>query len=201
MATVFPLQTVQKQCQQKLTEAGMADELAVCVARVLCFGEATCPETHGLNLLPLYLREIEARAMAISGRPEVVNESAACLRLDGLRLPGAWLMEDAIRKAILRAAEFGVGVVSVCNSHHTGCLSAHLEQATSQGYVVQIMLTDPSHSSVAPWGSTTPVMTSNPLAFGAPGNPDPIWIDMATSAEPTALLPDKLPVICHFQRR
>jgi L-lactate dehydrogenase len=80
-----------------------------------------------------------------------------------------------------RTRKFGTGIVVIQRSHHTACLGAYLRQATDAGYMMLLTLTDPGHSSVAPFGGTTPVLTSNPIAFGAPAPNGPILIDMSTA--------------------
>lgn len=178
----YPLSDVHSACQHELESHGVPANYAAAMADALVFGEATGSTTHGLSLLTPYLEAIASGGMALEGHYEVLSDFHACQVWDGRKLPGAWLMKQAIACGMQRAAAYGVSVVAVKNSHHTGCLAAYLEMATSKGYVASIALTDPAHSSVAPWGGTTPVMTSNPVAFGAPGEATPIWIDMATSS-------------------
>jgi LDH2 family malate/lactate/ureidoglycolate dehydrogenase len=51
-----------------------------------------------------------------------------------------------------------------------------------------ITLTDPGFTSVAPFGSATPVLTSNPLAFGAPNASGLIHADLSTSMVTNAMV-------------
>jgi L-lactate dehydrogenase len=51
-----------------------------------------------------------------------------------------------------------------------------------------LTLTDPAHSSVAPYGGLTPVLTSNPIAFGAPTGDIPILIDTTTSLQSNGMV-------------
>ena len=45
------------------------------------------------------------------------------------RLPGAWLLSEAIELACARAADYGVVTVAIGGSHHTGALAAYLRRA------------------------------------------------------------------------
>ncbi len=164
-----------------LIAAGMPADKAADVADVLVEGECLGKSTHGLALLPHYLREIEAGGMVLEGGPAVVRDQGACLTWDGRKLPGPWLMLRAVEEAVTRARRFGIGAVSVRRSHHTACLATYLRRATEQGFLLFLTLTDPGHRSVAPFGGTTPVLTSNPLAFGAPTDGPPVLVDMATA--------------------
>lgn len=164
-----------------LAQAGMPADKAVDVAAVLVEGDCLGKTTHGLALLPHYLREIESGGMRVDGDPAVVNDLGACLTWDGRKLPGPWLMRRAVDEAVGRAGRFGLGAVAVQRSHHTACLGAYLRRATDRGFLLLLTLTDPAHSSVAPFGGITPVLTSNPIAFGAPMESDPMLVDMSTA--------------------
>lgn len=164
-----------------LSACGMPEDKAEAVTHVLVEGELMGKVTHGLALLPTYLREIEAGRMKLDGEPGVSNDVGACLTWDGRMLPGAWLMLRAVDEAVARARRFGIGAVALQRGHHTGCLAVYLRRATEQGYALYLALTDPGHYSVAPFGGTTPVLTSNPLAFGAPTSGEPVLIDLSTS--------------------
>jgi len=170
--------------RQLLQRAGMPQDKAADVAQVLVEGELLGRTTHGYALLAPYLREIEAGGMQLEGEPRVVNDFGACLTWDGRKLPGPWLMRRATDEAMARARQFGMGAVALQRSHHAACLGAYLRRATEQGLLLYIALTDPGFSSVAPFGGTTPLLTSNPIAFGAPGGPGdagPVHIDISTS--------------------
>jgi L-lactate dehydrogenase len=173
-----------------LARAGMPADKAADVAAVLVEGECLGKTTHGLALLPLYLREIETGGMRLDGDPEVVNDLGACLTWDGRKLPGPWLMRRAVDEAVDRAGRFGIGAVAVQRSHHTACLGTYLRRATDRGFLLLLTLTDPAHSSVAPFGGITPVLTSNPIAFGAPMDGDPVLVDMSTAMLTNGIVAD-----------
>lgn len=164
-----------------LERGGLASDRAADVADVLVEGDCFGKSTHGLALLPLYLRELETGGMARAGDPTVVNDLGACLTWDGHKLPGPWLLRRAVEEAMARTKRFGMGAVAIQRSHHTACLGAYLEPAISAGYMMLLTLTDPGHRSVAPFGGVTPVLTSNPMAFGAPAPGGPVMIDMSTA--------------------
>lgn len=164
-----------------LERAGMPVEKAGDVAEVLVEGDLLGKSTHGLALLPLYLREIETGGMTVEGAPEILNDFGACLTWDGRKLPGPWLARCATVAAIERAKRFGLGAVAIQRSHHTACLGAYLQPAVDVGCMMLLTLTDPGHRSVAPFGGLTPVLTSNPITFGAPAPGAPILIDMSTA--------------------
>src|SRR3954452_14935296 len=62
-----------------LQSVGMDRPKAEAVADILVQGDLLGHTTHGLQLLPLYLAEIETRQMAVSGGPEVVADRPAAV--------------------------------------------------------------------------------------------------------------------------
>ena len=59
-----------------LARAGLPQDKAGDVAEVLVEGDLLGKSTHGLALLPLYLREIESGGMTTAGEPEILTISA-----------------------------------------------------------------------------------------------------------------------------
>jgi LDH2 family malate/lactate/ureidoglycolate dehydrogenase len=137
--------------------------------------------THGLQLVPAYLRELESGSMTARGEPDVVADRGAAVTWDGRRLPGVWLTSKAVDLAIERSSAFGTATVVIRRSHHIGCLAAFLQRATDRGMMVIVASSDPAMASVAPFGGRTAVLTPDPIAVGIPTDGDPILIDMSTS--------------------
>lgn len=164
-----------------LVRASMPADKAEAVAEILVEGELLGRATHGLALLAPYLKEVESGGMRVDGDPETVVDFGACLGWNGRKLPGPWLVLRVMDNAIARAGRFGMGAVTIQRSHHTASLGAYLSRATQRGYLMLLTLTDPGFSSVAPHGGIAPVLTSNPIAFGAPTKGAPILVDISTS--------------------
>src|SRR5271167_1836357 len=116
-----------------LTRAGLELDMAAAVAEILVEGDLLGHTTHGLQLLPLYLAEIEGGRMTCSGTPQVVADFPAAVTWDGMRLPGQWLTLQAINLAVGRAKTFGTCTVVIKRSHHIGCLAAYLKRVADQG--------------------------------------------------------------------
>ena len=137
--------------------------------------------THGLQLAPAYLRELESGAMSPRGEPNVVADRGAAVTWDGRRLPGVWLATRAVDLAVERAAAHGIAAVVVRHSHHIGCLAAFLQRATDRGLMVIIASSDPAVAAVAPFGGRKAVLTPDPIAVGIPTDGDPILVDVSAS--------------------
>ena len=170
-----------------LEAAGMPVDKAEAVADILVDGDLMGHTTHGLQLLPAYLREIESKSMRVDGEPEVVAESPATLTWDGRRLPGPWLVLRAMEAATAKARRCGTGTVVIRKSHHIACLASFHQRATDQGLLMILASSDANSASVAPFGGLDPVFTPNPISVGIPTPGLPIVTDISTSATTNGL--------------
>jgi len=166
---------------QLFTAAGMPADRSATVAELLVEADLMGHDTHGLNLAANYLGQLEKGTMKKTGDPVVVNDKGPCLTLDGEYLNGVWLTAHAIDEAVSRAKEFGVGIVSVRQSHHIACLATFLPLATRHGMMIQLLSSDPAVTGVAPHGGVEGCFTPNPVAVGYPTSGDPVLIDISSS--------------------
>lgn len=167
--------------QALLSRAGLPRDRARDVAEVLVEGDLLGHDTHGLNLLAGYLGEIERGAMQCSGDIETLSERTSIAAWDGHRLPGPWLVRQALRWAVPRAREHGAATVTIRHSHHIGCLAAYLIEAASEGLLTLVSCSDPAAATVAPFGGTRALFSPNPVAVGIPSREGPVLIDISAS--------------------
>ena len=170
-----------------LERGGMARDRARAMADVLVEGDLLGHDTHGLDQLAGYLEQMEAGLLSTSGDPEVIADMGACLTWDGHRLPGHWLVKQAIAEARHRILAHPIVTVVIGRGHHIGCLQAYLKPVTDAGLIILLMCSDPSLAGVAPHGGVAPRITPNPLAAGFPTEGDPILIDISSSTSTNAM--------------
>ncbi len=164
-----------------LTGAGMPRDRATDVAEILVEADLLGHDTHGLQLLPSYMQQIEAGEMKLEGEPITLADHGAVLTWDGQRLPGPWLVLRALDVAAQKAKLYGSGTVTIGRSHHIACLAAYLKRATDRGLVMLLLSSAPSGASVAPHGGLRAVFSPSPLAIGFPTDADPVLVDVSTS--------------------
>jgi LDH2 family malate/lactate/ureidoglycolate dehydrogenase len=164
-----------------LQYAGLTHNRASIVAEALLEGDLMGHTTHGLELLPRYLEELEAGAMTKEGDPEILSDKGSALTWDGRYLPGPWLIYRAMELAFDRIHDHPTVTVVIRRSHHIGSLASYPKNATDKGLFMLLTCSDPSFQSVAPYGGLGPLYTPNPIAAGIPTGGDPIIIDLSTS--------------------
>jgi LDH2 family malate/lactate/ureidoglycolate dehydrogenase len=173
--------------QALLRKAGMPDDKAQAVATVLVDGDLMGHTTHGLQLLAPYLAEIEKGAMAIEGGPERLSSLPAAQLWDGRRLPGPWLVLQALDQAALLAKTQGTGTIVIRRSHHIASLASYHRRAAERGLLLLLACSDPNAASVAPFGGLDPVFTPNPISAGFPTGGTPASVDISTSTTTNGL--------------
>jgi L-lactate dehydrogenase len=165
-----------------LGKAGLPADRAGIVSRLLVEADLMGHVTHGLNLLPAYLKDLEAGNMTKRGEPKVISDRGSAIVWDGKKLPGLWLTHKALEEACSRIKKHPVVTLAIRKSHHIGCLAAYLPEVTAKGLLCVIASSDPSVKMVAPYGGRVPLYTPNPVAIGIPAGKDrPILIDISTS--------------------
>ena len=169
----------------------MDTDKARSVAHLQVLTDAMGRRTHGLAMAPLYLAEIRQGSMRVSGAPLVVRDNGISAVWDADYLPGLWLMEQAIGTLMPRAAKHGMAAIAVRRTHHIGCLAALVKQAADRGFVALIANSEPAGQRVAPFGGTEALFTPDPIAFGYPGTPNPVLVDICASITTTSMTRQK----------
>ena len=188
MTTVrYSAEALERFANDLLAAAGLPADKAGAVASILVEGDLMGHTTHGLALLAPYLVELEAGRMNREGGPQVIADAPAAVTWDGRRLPGPWLVLQAMALATGRARQCGTGTVVIRRSHHIACLAAYLKRATDDGLVMLLTCSDPDAESVAPFGGLDAVFTPNPVAAGFPTGGVPVLMDISTSATTNGL--------------
>jgi LDH2 family malate/lactate/ureidoglycolate dehydrogenase len=181
-----------KFCTSVLLSLKMDEEKAVDTAEILIEADMMGHSTHGIRLLPLYIKDIELGSMNVSGTEEILNDTGACLTWDGKLLPGIWLTKKALKTASERAKIYGTSTVLIRNSHHNGALAAYMLPIVESGLVPIIKSSVPSAATVAPFGGTKPLLTPDPMAIAYPTNDQPVIIDISASITTNNMIADKI---------
>ncbi len=110
----------------------------------------------------------------------VVRETSVSALLDGGNQSGMLGMYHATRAVIERATPHGLAVVGINNIWMSGRSAYYVEMVARAGLIgIHTVAAPPM---VAPLGGARPALGTNPIAFGFPMDPDPLVIDLGTSA-------------------
>jgi L-2-hydroxycarboxylate dehydrogenase (NAD+) len=163
-----------------LVAAGVPGDAARLQAGLLVEAELRGHPSHGLLRLPRLVDRINAGVAdpVASGLHRWVAESF--LEVDGQQGLGPVVAMSALNAITARARRTGVACAGVSRSNHLGMMALYAETIAEQG-LVGICLTT-SEAIVHPWGGREALLGTNPIAIGVPAKPQPLVLDMATSA-------------------
>lgn len=181
--TRFSSQSLIETAVALLQGAGMNAEQSTVVAEVLVEADLMGHTTHGLNLLPPYLKEIREGRMNVEDELDTISDAQTTAVWDGKYISGVYLTRRAIEEALAKSATTPVVTYTIRRAHHIGCLAAYMPMVVEAGRIGILYASDPRAKMVAPFGGVTPVYSPNPIAAGIPGGANgPIIVDVSTSA-------------------
>lgn len=134
--------------------------------------------SHGLARLPLLLERIRNGLADPSTTGRHDWRTSSLLDVDGQRGLGPVVGRAALEQLSARVRETGIAMAAVHNSNHLGMLAWYVERVAAAGQIALAVST--SEALVHPYGGTTAMVGTNPLAIGVPADPDPLVLDMAT---------------------
>ena len=164
-----------------LTEAGVSQAQAQSVTENLVWCDMAGRRNHGVERLPILLKQVEAGGIKAAPSPAFHRVSPCAERLDADRAFGHHASRLATDRACALASEQGIGVVGVTNSNFFGAGAYYADLAAQQD-MVSLVLSN-SFPKVAAPGGIRAALGTNPFAFGAPRRDGhSILVDMSTAA-------------------
>jgi uncharacterized oxidoreductase len=155
------------------------------VADHLLRANLTGHDSHGVGMLPAYVRLLQDGLLVPNQTPETVLDAGALLVIDARRGFGQRLAADAVRRAIGRARELGACVLALRNASHIGRVGTYAELAARHGmaFIAFVNVAD-HHDIQAPYGCAEARLGTNPFCAAVPGGDDgapALLLDMATT--------------------
>ncbi len=155
------------------------DDARIC-AEVLICSDLKGIESHGVGRLKYYYDRIQAGVQRTRTEIEVVKETETTALLDGHHGMGHVIAYRAMRLAMDKARQYGLGAVAVRNSTHFGIAGFYPLMAAEEG-MMGLTVTN-ARPAIVPTFGAVPMLGTNPIAFAAPSDlAHPFWFDAATS--------------------
>jgi LDH2 family malate/lactate/ureidoglycolate dehydrogenase len=179
---LVPEAAVRRTVTQIFEKLGLTPEDAADGADVLTMADVRGVETHGVsNMLRMYVRDYKAGKLDPKPGWTIVRQSPATATIDAGKRLGIIVAPKAMRLAMEKAKQVGVGVVTVFNSGHFGAIGHYAMQAAQQD-MIGVCFTG-AGLSVVPTFASKPMLGTNPIAIAAPARREaPMLFDAATSA-------------------
>ena len=154
---------------------------AMTASNVLGLSDIRGIDSHGVARLHTYFEMLTLQRINPKPNVKIVREHKSVCTVDGDNGLGLVVGPKANEIAMDKAARFGSGWASVCNTNHYGIASYYSLEALKRNMIGWSMTN--TTKLVAPlWGAER-MLGTNPISIAFPGlkNP-PIVIDLATSA-------------------
>lgn len=165
---------------ESLKKEGVDETAANHVADGLVHASLRGVDSHGIRLLPHYLKGLKAGRINPAPRYEFNKNSAAAGVLDADDAFGHAAGMEAVKHAVAMAEEAGIGAVAVKRSTHFGAASFFALDIAQRG-MIGMSFTN-ADSLIVPTAAKSRFLGNNPICFTAPcEGEDPICLDMATS--------------------
>jgi L-2-hydroxycarboxylate dehydrogenase (NAD+) len=176
----IPVHTLQEFVEGVFLALGTPPDDARICAEVLVASDLQGIESHGVCRLRVYYERIRAGVQQVRTEIEIVKETETTALVDGHHGMGAVIAFRAMRLAMDKAREYGLGAVAVRNSTHFGIAGYYSNMAAGEG-MIGLALTN-ARPVIPPTFGTEPMLGTNPIAFAAPSDgPHPFSFDAATS--------------------
>jgi L-2-hydroxycarboxylate dehydrogenase (NAD+) len=178
--TRIPADIIHEFMMEVFEHLGTPPEDARMCADVLIASDLRGIESHGVGRLKYYYDRIRAGVQFTTTRFEVVKETETTAVVDGHHGMGHVIAHRAMRLAIDKARQCGLGAVAVRNGTHFGIAGYYPLMAANEG-MIGLTVTN-ARPAIAPTFGTEPMLGTNPIAFAAPSDMDfPFCFDGATS--------------------
>ena len=156
------------------------------ITDVLLEADLTGIESHGVQRMIRYHKEITSGMVKIDAKPEVVFETPLSAVIEGNDSMGQTLGVQAMQMAIDKAKKSGFGIVTVRNSNHYGVAGYYSRMAADQG-LIGMSMTNTEAIMVPTFGKQA-MLGTNPIAFAMPADPVNFSFDAATTVVPRGKL-------------
>lgn len=160
-----------------LRAAGVSEHKARLVATSLVAANLRGVDSHGVQLLPPYIEQLEAGDMSKTADGRVVSEVGPTLVYDGQNGIGQPIAETCCRHGIRIAKEQGMSIVVARESNHFGAAAFWAQKYAAEGFIGIVVCN--ASPMVPPWQGRERRLGTNPICMAVPGGR---WLlDMATT--------------------
>ena len=167
-----------------LREAGTPEDIAEEVARHLVGANLAGHDSHGVQRLPQYIEQLDARTVNAHGRASILKANEVLALFDaasGFAHHAVW---EAFEWAMAKAAASGIAAVAVRHANHVGRLGDYTERAAGRGFAALLTLgmAGTGAGLAAPFGGLTRFLSTNPWSVALPvAGAEPFVMDFATT--------------------
>ena len=169
-------------CESVFLAHGFSGQQSREIAQVVLAADLNGTESHGVQRMVRYQKEISTGMVDVHAQPETLHESPVSAVIDAHNAMGQVMGQQAMRLAIQKAKTCGFGAVTVRNSNHYGIAGFYAEMAAHEDLMGISMCN--TEAIMVPTYGKQPMIGTNPIALCMPADPYPFLFDCATTVVP-----------------
>lgn len=155
-----------------LEKAGLKTIHSNITAKAICSASLRGVDSHGIRLLPHYIKAIQAGRINVNADFKFSKKSTSTGTMDAQNGMAHAAIVKAMNQAIVLAKESGVGFVSICNSNHCGAMAFYAIQACKHD-MIGLAFTNATpklqvYNSMKPYFGINPICVAAPMAREKP---------------------------------
>jgi len=182
----IPYEDTRLFCIRVFQGYGFSEEESTRITDVLLDADLCGIESHGIQRLIRYHKEVTGGYVKVNAKPQVVKDVPLAATIEGNDAMGQILSVMAMEMAMEKAKKYGVGMVAVRNSNHYGIAGYYTRMAAEAG-LIGVCMTNTEAIMVPTFGREA-MLGTNPIAFSMPAQPIPFTFDAATTVVPRGKL-------------
>ncbi len=175
----FKYEDLKRFCLDAFERFGFTKDESAIITDVLLLSDLYGIDSHGTQRLVRYHKGLKSGLIKADAKPETVFETPISEVIDAKEGMGQIVSYNAMKKAIQKAKEHGVGMITVKNSNHYGIAGYYAKMACDEG-LIGISVTN-TEAIMVPTFARKAMLGSNPIAVAMPADPYPFFFDASTS--------------------
>lgn len=181
-----PYENLKKFCTDVFKGYGYSQEESEDIVDVLLQADLFGIESHGVQRLIRYHRSLMQGKIHPDARASVISETPVSAVLDAHGGAGQLTAIFAMRKAIEKAKNTGIGFVIMKNTNHYG-IAAYYSLMAAKEDLIGLSFTN-TEAMMPPTFGRQAMLGSNPIAVAMPADPYPFSYDGSTTVVPRGKL-------------
>ena len=158
-------------CCQAYMKVGVPADEAEIIAGLLARSDLRGVETHGVTRLPIYILRLQKGYVRKECQLASLKDKGPTAFLEAHGSMGHIVAYRAMKKAVGKAQEHGLGWVSVKDSGHFGVAGLFPMMALDKDFIGYVVSN--SAPMMFPWGGRERIVGNNPMAYAIPADKCP----------------------------
>ncbi len=172
----YPVEVLRPFIEELFSAAGVSKKDSFIVTDAFIEANLRGVDTHGLRLAPAYIKRLENGGVNPQPQIKIISDSGAAVRIDGDDGLGQIVGSFAMKTAVKKAKEHGVGFATAGQTSHIGAASYYTRLALEKNMAG--FATSNNLPSLFVWGGLKRALSNPPFSISFPTKKTPFVLDI-----------------------